>query len=408
MKILIFDAIHGGEFIADRLVSRGDEVTCVDVYRYAKEDVKERIRSMGARITETAPEGHYDLLVAPAHCPIGLFTPEGVTIDRIMTFSEMVGELITDSRKRIEITGVKGKTSLSYLTAHILDACGKKVFLHTSRGQGQYIGGKHEITSLMSIAPTSLLVLPEGDYDIMVTEVSLGGSGKADIAVITNLLEDYPIAKGTKKASDAKKSILTDGINIVEQSEKEFWSRYSKGKLVTYGGNVKVASYEGLGVPMRLEIDYMGKSHSISFGEGFLAMEYIHAIEAALTISEQLGLPADGVITAIESFKGIPGRGEITKRGDKWTITERNPGISHISIGNTLRCLKEMNVLDSDTVAILDPVNRRVCDKLDIEPIKDTFRRFGVKLIMLNGVDHEIRVPDDAGLALIFIKEGFA
>ena len=55
---------------------------------------------------------------------------------------------------------------------------------------GPYAKGKHFITELKSIAPPMLLTLPKGEYDVMVCEVSLGGSGKADIGCITNLLED--------------------------------------------------------------------------------------------------------------------------------------------------------------------------------------------------------------------------
>ena len=215
MKALIFDIIHGGDYIAEKLMDRGYDVYCVDVYRYAKQEIKDRIIEMGANLSEEAPAGEYALLLAPSHCPVDMFLRDDVIVEKRVTFHQAVGEFIDDKRFRIEVTGVKGKTSLCYMLAHILDKAGKKVFLHTSRGQGQYVNGEHRIDKLMSIAPTSLLVLPEGDYDVMVTEVSLGGSGKADIAVITNLLEDYGIAKNTGKASTSKASILTDNIKIV-------------------------------------------------------------------------------------------------------------------------------------------------------------------------------------------------
>lgn len=31
MRILILDAIHGGEILSERYIARGNEVTCVDV-----------------------------------------------------------------------------------------------------------------------------------------------------------------------------------------------------------------------------------------------------------------------------------------------------------------------------------------------------------------------------------------
>lgn len=289
------------------------------------------------------------------------------------------------------------------MLAHILDRAGKKVFLHTSRGQGPYVDGEHHIERLMSISPTSLLVLPKGDYDIMVTEVSLGGSGKADIAVITNLLEDYGIAKNTGKASVSKATIFTDNINIVESSECEFWRGFGKD-VIGYGGRVRVNGSPRLGEPLDLTIDYDGE-HRIGFGNGFLGLEYIHAIDAALTICEQMSIPKGIVIDALGSFRGIPGRGEISKEDGMWVVTERNPGISHISIDSTLSTLKRMDALDGLTV-ILDPVNRRVCDKLDIDQIMDVIEGYHVRLILLKE-DKTVTIPEGTKVVLRLVKEGF-
>ncbi len=403
MKALIFDIIHGGDYIAEELMKRGYDTYCVDVYRYAKQEIKDRVIEIGAHLSEEAPPGDYSILLAPSHCPVDRFLKDDVNVERRITFHQAVGEFIDDDRFRIEVTGVKGKTSLCYMLAHILDRAGKKVFLHTSRGQGPYQNGEHHIERLMSIAPTSLLRLPEGDYDVMVTEVSLGGSGKADIAIITNLLEDYGIAKNTGKASVSKATILTDNINIVESSECEFWKGFGKD-VIGYGGRVRINGSPRLGEPLDLTIDYDGE-HDVRFGEGFLGLEYIHAIDAALTICEQMHIDNDTVIDALSTFRGIPGRGEISKEDNVWVVTERNPGISHISIDSTLSTLKRMNALDGLTV-ILDPVNRRVCDKLDIDQIKDVIDRYGVRLILLKD-DKNVVIPDGTKVILKLIKEGF-
>ncbi len=403
MKALIFDIIHGGDYIAEELMKRGYDTYCVDVYRYAKQEIKDRVIEIGAHLSEEAPPGDYSILLAPSHCPVDRFLKDDVNVERRITFHQAVGEFIDDDRFRIEVTGVKGKTSLCYMLAHILDRAGKKVFLHTSRGQGPYQNGEHHIERLMSIAPTSLLRLPEGDYDVMVTEVSLGGSGKADIAIITNLLEDYGIAKNTGKASVSKATILTDNINIVESSECEFWKGFGKD-VIGYGGRVRINGGPRLGEPLDLTIDY-DREHDVRFGEGFLGLEYIHAIDAALTICEQMHIDNDTVIDALSTFRGIPGRGEISKEDNMWVVTERNPGISHISIDSTLSTLKRMDALDGLTV-ILDPVNRRVCDKLDIDQIKDVIDRYGVRLILLKD-DKNVVIPDGTKVILKLIKEGF-
>lgn len=73
------------------------------------------------------------------------------------------------------------------------------MLLHSSRGEGPWTKFGHRIDSRASIAPPYIITLPSGSYDVIVCEVSLGGSGKADIACITNLIEDYNIANGTLK-----------------------------------------------------------------------------------------------------------------------------------------------------------------------------------------------------------------
>ena len=216
MKVLILDMTHGGAILAKRFIDRGDDVTCVDVYRIGTQELKDSVRAMGARVEDTVPQEEYDLHVAPMHCPDS-FLGEAKCKERL-SFSRAVNMFIDKKTFRIEITGVKGKTSTCYILSHILSKSGMKVFLHSSRGQGPWTIG-HQIECLKSIAPTSLLELPDEGYDCIISEVSLGGSGKADIAVITNLIEDYGIAKNTRKASQAKAEIFTDKVNIVKVKE---------------------------------------------------------------------------------------------------------------------------------------------------------------------------------------------
>ena len=61
--------------------------------------------------------------------------------------------------------------------------------------------------------------------------------------------------------------------------------------------------------------------------------------------------------------------------------------------------------MDGLTV-ILDPVNRRVCDKLDIEQIRDVIDKYDVRLIFLND-GKDVTIPEGTKTILKFIKEGF-
>ena len=405
MEALILDMTHGGCVIAERLTDRGWDVACVDVYGVSSAECRERMAARGIDILKEAPERHFDAVFMPAHCPDSFIGK--ASYGRKCTFSDAVKMLLPDNLPfRIEVTGVKGKTSTCYLIAHILDSCGKKVFLHTSRGQGPYSGGSHRIGALRSIAPPSILELPSEGYDAVVAEVSLGGSGKADIAMITNLADDYGIAKDTRKASDAKAQIFSSGACIVREEELGLWESKAPGlKLETYGANCFPISEPRLGKPLRIRYRYRGKEQEASLSPDYLSLQYLPAADAALKVCEIMGIPAEKVRESLESFRGVPGRGEVSGREGAWIVRERNPGISHISIGMTMECLKKMGALDDCFVAV-DPVSRKVCDKMKAPLIRGVLERYGVDYAIADGKGGETDVSGHK-TAVIFIKEAW-
>ena len=402
MRVLIVDLVHGGNILGRRFLARGDEVTCVDVYGVASKDMKRQIAEEGIRVCSEVPAEKFDVTYMPTHCSrkfLGDADP-----GEIRSFSKGVEEFIDDDRFRIEVTGVKGKTSACYLLAQMLHDAGKKVLLHSSRGEGPWTDQGHRIDAKVSIAPPYIMTLPEGDYDVVICEVSLGGSGKADIACITNLVEDYGIAKKSLKASDAKKDIFCPNVNIVLSEEKDFWSQYCD-RLTGYGGRVKVLSQPRLRQGLRVSVDYDGVSE-ITLDPGYISIQYIDAMDLALEVCHQMGIPKDSVLRSLESFKGVPGRGEILEEDGRTVIRERNPGISHLSIGRTLECLKRMDQLDGAMI-LLDPVSRKVCDKMDKDRIQEVVSSYGVPMVITKGDGNRPEIPSDVRLLIEFVKEAY-
>lgn len=403
MKILILDTVHGGGIIADKYPKKGDDVTCVDVYRVTPTDEMNRLIRKGYTVSTEVPEGEYDTVLMPIHCSDSFL--KGVTFRKRIFFSQSVGELIDDHRFRIEVTGVKGKTSSCCLLAHVLTAAGRKVLVQTSRGRGRWADGMLEVEEKISIAPPSMLTLPDGDYDIVICEVSLGGSGKADISCITNLIEDYPIAAGTRNASEGKMSILNKETNIVPKDEIEFWRGYGIGRVIGYGGRVKVLGKPKLGEIVKVQVDY-GKGFEVHLKKSYLALEYIDAMEMALEVCERMGIPESYVKDGLSSFIGVPGRGEISLSDGRWTVTERNPGISADSVERTFSTLKEMNSLNC-AVAVLNPVNKKVCCKIDVDAIKKVAAEYNVIMFITDGSGTMPAIPESTGPVIIFVKEGY-
>ncbi len=403
MKALLLDMTHGGQVLAPFFKNEGYDVAVADVYRIAPQSMLDNLKAQGIEVFVGKPEpGHYDIVSMPCHCP-DMFL-EGCTYGKREWYSQSVSRYITDKRFRIEVTGVKGKTSTCYLIAHLLAHAGKKVYLRSSRGSGAYTLKGHDIRELKSIAPPYLLDLPKGDYDVMICEVSLGGSAKADIACITNLLENYGIAKKSRLAEEAKKDILTDNTNIVLEKEEPIWSKYGK-PLKTVKPRVRLIGTPELGGAMEIEFDYRGKHEALIPG-CCLGMQYIEALEMALEVCDSLSIPPEAIVEGLADFGGVPGRGEVRKDKGRWYILERNPGISHMSVRRTLETLDAMDALDNALV-IIDPVSKKVCDKLDRDQIEAVVKEYGVDLIVTPGDGSEPEVPDSVKLVIRMIKEGY-
>ena len=402
MKALLLDMTHGGQILAPFYAAEGYDVTVADVYRIAPAEMLDSLRGRGFHVCVGNPDpGHYDLVAMPCHCPDAFL--EGCSYGERIWYSQAVNRFIKHDGFRIEVTGVKGKTSTCYLIAHLLAGTGRRVYLRSSRGSGPYTEGGHDIKELKSIAPPYLLDLPEG-YDVSVCEVSLGGSGKADISCITNLPEDYGIARGTRHAEEAKKDVLNDRMTIVLPSETSIWRKYSK-PLRAVKGRVRVVRTPALGEDLELDIDYRGKRRTKLDGS-FLGLQYIEALEMALEVCDAMDVPREDVEKGLASFKGVPGRGEVIERDGRRTVLERNPGISHMSVRRTLETLRAMGCL-SGALVVIDPVSKKVCDKLDRDLIEDAVREFGVGLMVTQGDGTEPDIPDDTGLVVRMIKEGY-
>jgi len=126
----------------------------------------------------------------------------------------------------------------------------------------------------------------------------------------------------------------------------------------------------------------------------------------ALEVCDSLSIPPEAIVEGLADFGGVPGRGEVRKDKGRWYILERNPGISHMSVRRTLETLNAMDALD-DALVIIDPVSKKVCDKLDRDQIEAVVKEYGVDLIVTPGDDSEPDVPDSVKLVIRMIKEGY-
>ncbi|MDI9609065.1 MAG: Mur ligase family protein, partial [Candidatus Verstraetearchaeota archaeon] len=230
MKVLVVDATHGGVTLSKEFAARGDEATLVDVHRtLTKEDLNSLSKFFNIQRDLPNP-ADYDLIVKPVHFPIRPFSGfEDRVISHHHAVKLLVGDMVTFPVA--EITGSFGKTTaimcaISLLKDRfsVLSLTSNGICLHTPDGTITLLEG-------VSATPANIIRairMCQSKPDFAIFEVSLGGTGLADLGIIKNVYDDYPIAKGSSTALKAKLSMVTDSkpgstvlVNADDQKTKD-------------------------------------------------------------------------------------------------------------------------------------------------------------------------------------------
>lgn len=368
------DLTHGGSTLALEYKGRGAEVSVVDCYRTAEDEVKRKLASAGVEYLEEAPERRFDLAVIPIHCPDSFLGK--ATYGRKITAHQAVGELCSFEAKIIEVTGTRGKTSTCHAIAHILKELGASVMLLSSRGIFHIVEKTERIEQNASIAPPSILRIwkMRREFDFGVFEVSLGGTGLAEIGVITSIEGNYPIAAATRNAFEGK-ALMASSVTrslVVREKEKDLWlDHVDEGVgIVTFGegGAIDVKATPPLSFEKSVMLDIYtdgGYVLSVETVGSYLVPSYLPAFSAAVAVAVEAGAELKDSVASLASFTGIPGRGEVSKDGDAWIVRERNPGVTASTIDYTIAILRDYYGFKKMGV-VVEPTTRKVCEKLDI------------------------------------------
>jgi len=380
MKVLVLDLTHGGDIIAMEYLKRGCSVTAVDIYRTSAATAS-GLGGYGVRCLDSSPEEDFDLAVIPVHAPERFLGKARAS--RTITHHGAVGELAWFDVPTVEVTGVRGKTGTVQVLSHLLRGEYKKVLSLSS--SGLWMLGNEDILlqEKVSITPATLLRLSTDhhDHDVGVFEISLGGTGLGQVSVITGLQDDYPIAAGTKRAlhGKAQMAISARGGLVVPKGEEGIWAPLAVNcrSLITFGpeGDVETVVRPGaLGGTANLTVRNGEDETDVALSGGYLASAYALPFSCALAAAKALGLDPLRMAGRLSSFLGAPGRGEVHADDQGILVRERNPGVSAASLDFVLDAMvKEHDCCDIGLV--LDPVNRKVCEKLDLDRIAEVMDR---------------------------------
>lgn len=242
-------------------------------------------------------------------------------------------------------------------------------------------------------------------YGACIFESSLGVTGLGDVGVLTNLVENYPIAKNTSNAKNAKKQVFDCDIVAIEKetlddyyigfehdgndynfknilSKSNTFSLYNDSSNLTldkvnYGlnntsieisyKNIKTISGENISGSLSIDTFAPGKHH-------------ISNVLCAVTASLSLGLNVDDIKNGLANFNGIKGRTSLKKENGSIIIEEINPGINTKAIESSIKMINDL----SDYTIILGGKYGVTCEEIDENSVAALLDNFLDKSKIIN------------------------
>ena len=498
MNAFLVDLTHGGVKISSELAKSGEyeNVFAYDLYGTLKEEDENFLKACGVRVlkdrddfkeaiesystflnnkkhesdgpnlninkefSEKTPNYlEKDLIINPIHSPLNIsnLLDEAsedlkLNIDEKNQFSnsfeilshhsatKLVLSSWSEKAKKenvdcIEITGVKGKTSVAYMLKEIMLENEKDTLLLSSLGAHLFKNdlnkGELEDIVLMkniSITPANIIntiqyanniVNPKDgheesfedllNYDAAIFENSLGVCGLGDVGVLTNIVENYTIARGSSNAREAKKQVFNCPMVVIEEETlKEHYPKESEifsGRINTFSiydssSNVFAQSIDYNLNQSKIKVRYhdlkvLG-NEELKNGEIIIktfAPGRHHVLNAltALTVALTLGIDDEAIQKGLENFNGIEGRTHLTKVGDSIIIEEINPGINTKAIESSIGMIRNIE----DYHIIIGGRYGITCEEIDEDKLSDFLNAY-----MMENPDVNLILTDELGLSI--------
>ncbi|ADL58856.1 coenzyme F430 synthase [Methanothermobacter marburgensis] len=381
-KPLVVDLTHGGVTIARELKKIADHVLAWDIYGTLKGSDHEMLLEMGIDEVDGPVTG--STVIAPVHCPV----------KADITHHEITGLLLGPWKEArgipvVEVTGVKGKTSAVWILRKIMENLNPLIL----SSLGSYAGSEL-LRRDISITPASMIetvkLAGPRDYGSAIFEVSLGGTGLADVGVLTNIAEDYTIRRGTSRASSAKRQIFKSRMVCCDLQAFNRYYRNFGDKTNTFSVDAGASVHA---TDIRYGLDSTVASVSVEdlktidgdrinteFGiETFAPAEHhlsnvLAAVSAALT----LNLDVRDIRRRVKGFQGIPGRTSIRKLDGSSIIEEVNPGLNVKAVEYTLKMAEDL----PDPAVIIGGRYGVTCEDIDEDRLSGVLREFSDLNIM--------------------------
>ncbi len=379
-KIAVLDLTHGGAVIARKLKDFVSEIAAVDVYKKMDAGDLDALENCGIRTSrEPLNASDFDIIIAPVHLDSNypmLWDALSNNIP-VLTHHAAVGQILSGydlkNKTLVEITGTKAKTSTAVLLAQILSK-GKKVVSHTSRGVEDWSTGK-SVKKGLSITPASILLALDAvkeagiGFDVFISEISLGGTGCADIGVITTIANDYKIANGTKLASEAKRQMILNAKPkssvVVNNDALRFFGACRRDvNIVSFTESID-ASCNVYYEDKKTIAYYLDKNHGrihLPPAQNYDISAYKTAFVCGTAVALVMNTGAGTIGRAFCEFGGAEGRMKKTTLAGRMLIDNSNSGMD-IRIAE--KALDFSKTQGGRIVMVLGEEAKEVCEGLD-------------------------------------------
>ena len=430
MNNLVIDLTHGGVKIAISLAKKGKNVLAYDIYNTLNTIDAKMLNIYNIELIrlEDLTKFKGDMrVIYPIHLPLTRDEIKSYNPNLNYTFIThhgIIKELLSGwgcDIPKIEITGVKGKTSSAFMLKEIL--IDENPLILSSLGALLYENNNEIVLKKnISITPANIketidlaykianpvCKIAEGEvesenlrkYSSAIFECSLGACGIGDVGLLTNIAENYPIAKNNSCASEAKKQIFKCKIVACE---KESYDRYypdcnddnvNTFSLTDATSNLYLKNVEYDLDKTSIEIIYNNvKTTNKKLISGQLSLKtfapgkyHVKNVLGVVLTCLSLEIDEEKIIKNIENYKGIPGRTNKKTIKNSTIIEEINPGINTQAIKESIEMI---NNLDNYMIAIGGDYGI-TCEEIDEEKLTN----------YLNNLENEIILTGDVGASI--------
>lgn len=432
MNNLVIDMTHGGVKIAVSLAKTGKNVLAYDIYNTLNSIDRKMLDVYGIWLLNDLSElkdYRGDMrVIHPIHLPL---THDEIIKNNpnlnysFLTHHEIISQLLSDWGEdipKIEVTGVKGKTSSVFMLKEILN--GENPLILSSLGALLYEDGKEIVLKKdISIAPANIketvdlaykvanpicriadgIVESENlkKYDSAIFESSLGASGIGDVGLLTNISENYTIAGGRLTAAEAKRQVFRcKTVVCAKESLDEYYFDVTHPKVNSFSLDDETANLYAEDVSYSLDMTEITARYknvrtiSDDILEGTLTVKtfapgqhHVKNVLGVILTCLSLEIDENLIVSGLANYKGLTGRTTKRSNGDSIIIEEINPGINTDAVKqsvNMIGDLKNWYVAVGGDYGI-------TCEEIDEDMVAD----------YLNTLESDIILTGDVGRSIL-------